>query len=115
MEKKLGFFEKKCQQIAKPKPKFDEQAALQQAAQSIEKLSGAKSLQGVEFLNRGFLRGYYVDVIMGSGKPLKVIAFVFPVINRQVMEFLVNAAKTDAVNGIMGFTDNVCIVKQYKI
>lgn len=106
--------ERYADSLTHKEPVTDE-ALLSAAANEIKELNGAP-IKGTKFLTMGFLRGYYLNMQAEDDKtPKTLIAFVFPVLNRSVLEFLVRAAKNDSINGILGFTSNVCVVKEYKL
>lgn len=93
-----------------------DESILADAANQIKELNGAP-IQGKKFLSMGFLTGYFLNLGGETEKspPKQLVAFVFPVLNRAVLEFLVRAAKNDSINGIIGFTSNCAVVKEYKL
>ena len=109
-----GWFQIYADNLHKPTTVTDE-SLLSAASAQIKELNGAP-IQGKKFLTMGFLRGYYLSIQADTDKtPKQLIAFVFPVLNQAVLEFLVRAAKNDSINGILGFTQNVCVCKEYKL
>ena len=105
----------KCEQLAGNTNKANDNAFIGQAVKEIKELEGASGVDGKQFLNDGNVRGYYLAITMGSGDVKNLIAFVFTTINRGVLEFMTWAAKKDTINGILGFTEHVVIVKEYKL
>lgn len=115
MRKQKGILEKKAEELKdRPKGKSDNDL-LSDAVNSIEELKDTSNINGKLFVTMPSIRGYYLNITHGNGSEKKLIAFVYPVLNSAVLNFLVLAAKKDTINGILGITDHVCIVKEYKL
>lgn len=113
---KNDILKKKAQQMQSKfvdKKKRDS-AFLQDATRHIKELENA-TLQGNEFMSNAFLTAYQLHISTPKGEAKSYIAFVWPRTTAQVVDFLVRAAKTDTINGIVGNTENVLICKEYKL
>lgn len=86
----------------------NDQKLLQQALSQIPQFKNTKS-NGKKVLTSDSLSGYSLTI---DNKVY--FAFIYPVLNAQVLEFLVNAAKKDNINGIIAVKDHVCLVREYK-
>ncbi len=88
---------------------------LKASLKEFESLKDIANVTGKQMMSTQFMRGYQISVIDSKGAEKFLIAFVYPVLNRQVCEFLVQAAKKDSINGIIGVGEHVTIVKEYKL
>lgn len=96
-------------------PKRGDDQFIRDAVNATPHLKGAQNVDARPFVNNGFLKVYYLTIQGVPPKDANLIAFVWPQINTQVLEFMTWAAKKDTINGIMSFTDHACIVKEYKL
>lgn len=95
-----------------PAGKNDSQIISESAGQ-VEALKDAQNIQGRLRVNRGFVRVYDLSMTVDS-EPRNYVAFVYPVINANVLEFLVTAAQNNSFVGLLKILPNCTIMKTYK-
>jgi len=111
-----GILDRKTREVeeeaTKPKIKTDEQM-IQEALTQVEEFAGAQNISAKLVLTLDFIKGYELRVDMGIEEK-RAFAFVFPTIDMNVLQFLVETAKADNINNIIGFTPNAVVAKDYK-
>jgi hypothetical protein len=96
----------------KPKGRTDEQV-IQEALAQVEEFAGAQNIDAKLVLTLDFLKGYELIVDMGVEEK-RAFVFVFHNIDMNVLKFMVETAKADNINNIIGFTPNAVVAKDYK-
>lgn len=122
-EKKKGIVERTAEEIerqnAEPKKDGDinkDQNYIQEAIAIAEKLKGATTSNGKAFIVNDFLRAYDLQVVVPS-KPMPehVVAFTFDVLDKQVMDFLLNNALNNNISKLLSTTNNCVLVGRFKV
>lgn len=88
---------------------------LSTSIKEFPELKDSQAIDGKQMMSTAFMRGYNIVVTDNKGNQRYLIAFVYPQLNKEVLKFLVYAAKKDSINKIIGMTDHVCIVGEYKL
>jgi hypothetical protein len=111
---KKGIFEYFCQKTEEQREKTD-QDYIQEVVNKVDELKDTQ-INAEMFLTLKFLRGYRLHITKSNpeAQPLSYVVFVFNQINAEVLEFLVKAGKNDNLKGILGFTNNAVMVKDYR-
>ena len=116
--KRPGILQKKAQQIQQqqaPSNKARDSQYLTEASNVFKELSGGVS-GAKPFLNMGFMTGYFLETQDDKQNKKTYIAFVFANGgDPRVIDFLVKAAKSDSMNGLVGNTAHVYLCKEYKL
>lgn len=99
-------------QQKKPKGNNDAQI-IQNLIVNSERHKDAQNINAVPVLNKGFIKVFNVTM-SNKGKPETAVAFIYPQLNHQVLEFMVRAAQNNLIIGLSSFSPNGILAKNYK-
>ena len=114
---KVSILDVKAQELRDKirRPPNRDQEYIRQAVNSIELLKNATNVQATPFMNTGFMKVYYLTIEGVPPVDSKLIAFVWAKLDVNILETMVWNAKKDTINGLLGFTPNTCICKEFKL
>ena len=123
MSKKKGIVERTADEIEKQKEQSEQDGDvnkdsryIQEAIATAEKLKGATNSEGQAFIVNDFLRAYDLQVVIpDKPMPESVIAFVFNVLDKQVLDFLLNNALNNNISRLLNTTSNCVLVGKFKV
>jgi hypothetical protein len=96
----------------KPKPGSYDKNYIQRALAASDDYKQSTA-NGQQFLAFPYMRAYKLRV-EGKHGVEELIAFVWDVVNLDVLKFMVEGAKRDMINGIVSYAPNCILVKRYK-
>ncbi len=115
LERKTREIEEDAEPLDAPLPRKEKspEQMIQEALTQVDEFAGAQNINADLVLTLDFIKGYELIVDMGVEEK-RAFVFVFPVIDMNVLKFLVETAKADNINNIVGFTPNAVVAKDYK-
>ena len=117
LERKTREIEDSLAEGGEPEPALERERSpeqmIQEALTQVEEFAGAQNINADLVLTLDFIKGYELIVDMGVEEK-RAFVFVFPKIDMNVLKFLVETAKADNINNIIGFTPNAVVAKDYK-
>lgn len=88
---------------------------LQENAKFFPELQGVINIHGDMLASTPFLRAFRLGIADEKGKDKNLVALIFPVLNKDVLLYCTQMAKSNMINGILGASPNVLLAKDMKV